>query len=108
MLFCVNAIANSVPLRISRPYKYRVERAEIVTLAKAGVQHSRFQRDWIPASAGMTKSSLSAVILTRGADDRPESGRNRRHHSRTTAGTFSSCEACSAQEFLRFGRRNVD
>ena len=38
-----------------------VERAEIVTPAKAGAQRSRFQQDWIPTCAGMTATSNDAV-----------------------------------------------
>ncbi len=68
MLGFVNSVADSVRLRIRRPQKYGAQRAEIVTPAKAGVQKSRFQRNWIPACAGMTKSSLSVAILTSGTD----------------------------------------
>ncbi len=64
----LNTVANSVQLRIFRPYEYGAERAEIVTLEKAGVQKSRFQPVGIPAFAAITERSLSAVIGTSGTD----------------------------------------
>ncbi len=81
VISCANTVANSVLLRICRPCKYGVERADIVTPAKAGAQKSRNQQDWIPACAGMTESSLAAVIPTTGADGWPEKWTELRNQS---------------------------
>ena len=71
--------------------KYGADRAKMVTPAKAGVQKSRFQRDWIPAFAGMTERSLSAAILTSGTDGWQEY----LVYSLSLAVNASHCSLCS-------------
>ncbi len=48
MCCCANTVAYSVPVTDWGRHNSGVERAEIVTPAKAGVQKSRFERNWIP------------------------------------------------------------